>query len=176
MASTRKVLARVPADAGLEAASEIRSLGELATHLTELARWGIRVAKESFQVGSEKAPEMKTADDFLARFDENVAESRARFSRGRPGHGRELRVLKPNGELFFERSRRDVIRFVLFNHAIHHRGQLTVTSARTTCRCPRCTDHADETSNAPRTRPREYANSRRLRRRWARYTEVDRET
>jgi uncharacterized damage-inducible protein DinB len=104
-----------------------RSLGELATHVTELARWGIRVAKESFQVGSEKAPEMKTAADFLSRFDQNVQESRATILQlGDSAMEESFRVLKPNGELFFQLKRRAVIRFVLFNHAIHHRGQLTV--------------------------------------------------
>ena len=128
MASTRQVLARVPADRlAWKPHPKSRSLGELATHLTELARWGIRVAKESFQVGSEKAPEMKTADDFLARFDQNVKESRATILRiGDPEMEENFRVLKPNGELFFQLKRREVIRFVLFNHAIHHRGQLTV--------------------------------------------------
>src|SRR5262249_52849699 len=128
MASTRKVLARVPADRLLwKPHPKSRSLGELATHVTELARWGIRVTKDSFQVGSEKAPEMKTAADFLARFDQNFKESRASIlGIGDRAMDENFRVLKPNGELFFERRRRDIIRFVLFNHAIHHRGQLTV--------------------------------------------------
>jgi uncharacterized damage-inducible protein DinB len=128
MASTRKLLARVPDDRlAWKPHPKSRSLGDLATHVTELARWGIRVAKESFQVGSEKAPEMKTAADFLSRFDQNVKESRATLLRiDDRAMDENFRVLKPNGELFFERKRRDVIRFVLFNHAIHHRGQLTV--------------------------------------------------
>jgi uncharacterized damage-inducible protein DinB len=128
MAATRKVLARVPADKlDWKPHAKSRSLGELATHLTELARWGIRVTKESFQVGSEKAPAMKSAEDFLARFEQNVKESRSSLLRlDDAAMEQSFRVLKPNGELFFERKRRDVIRFVLFNHAIHHRGQLTV--------------------------------------------------
>ena len=128
MASTRKMLARVPADRlAWKPHAKSRSLGELATHLTELARWGIRVTKDSFQVGSEKAPEMKSPDDFLARFDQNVQESRASLLRvDDAAMEQNFRVLKPNGELFFERKRRDVVRFVLFNHAIHHRGQLTI--------------------------------------------------
>ena len=128
MATTRKVLARVPADRlAWKPHAKSRSLGELATHLAELARWGIRVRGESFQVGSEKAPDMKSAEQFLARFDANVKESRASLLRvDDTAMEQNFRVLKPNGELFFERQRRDIIRFVLFNHAIHHRGQLTV--------------------------------------------------
>jgi uncharacterized damage-inducible protein DinB len=128
MASTRKVLARVPADRlAWKPHPKSRSLGELATHVTELTRWGIRFAKESFQVGSEKAPEMKTAADFLSRFDQNVKESRASLlSVDDAAMDVNFRVLKPNGELFFQHRRREILRFVLFNHAIHHRGQLTV--------------------------------------------------
>lgn len=128
MASTRKVLARVPADRlAWKPHPKSRTLGELATHVTELARWGIRFAKDSFQVGSEKAPEMKHANHFLARFDENVRESRASIlGVDDAAMDANFRVLKPNGELFFQHRRREILRFVLFNHAIHHRGQLTV--------------------------------------------------
>jgi uncharacterized damage-inducible protein DinB len=128
MASTRKVIGRVPADRlAWKPHPKSRSLGDLATHVTELARWGIRFTKESFQVGSEKAPEMKSAEDYLARFDQNVQESRASIlGVDDAAMDASFRVLKPNGELFFQHRRRDILRFVLFNHAIHHRGQLTV--------------------------------------------------
>jgi uncharacterized damage-inducible protein DinB len=128
MASTRKVIGRVPADRlAWKPHPKSRSLGDLATHVTELARWGIRFTKESFQVGSEKAPEMKSAEDYLARFDQNVQESRASIlGVDDAAMDANFRVLKPNGELFFQHRRRDILRFVLFNHAIHHRGQLTV--------------------------------------------------
>ena len=128
MASTRKVLERIPADRlGWKPHAKSRSLGELTTHVTELARWGIRIEKESFQVGSEKAPEMKMTADFLARFDQNVKDSRATILRmNDAAMDQDFRVLKPDGQLFFKATRRGIIRFVLFNHAIHHRGQLTV--------------------------------------------------
>jgi uncharacterized damage-inducible protein DinB len=128
MASTRRVLERIPADRlAWKPHAKSRSLGELATHVAELSRWGIRFQKDTFQVGSEAAPPMKSAADFVARFDANVAESREKLAG--MGDGRfegEFTVLKPDGEVFFKLPRRALLRTVLLSHLIHHRGQLTV--------------------------------------------------
>jgi len=128
MAKTRRLLERIPGDRlGWKPHGKSRSLGELSTHLTELARWGTRARGESFQVGSEKAPEMKSAADFIARFDANVAGSRAALAQiPADTLDASYRVLKPDGSLFFEGTRRSILRGVLMNHSIHHRGQLTV--------------------------------------------------
>jgi len=128
MAKTRRLLERVPANRlSWKPHDKSRSLGELATHLTELARWGTRARGDSFQVGSEKAPEMKTASDFVTRFDANVAGSRSALA-GIPDEtlGANFRVLKPDGTLFFEAPRVGILRAVLMNHSIHHRGQFSV--------------------------------------------------
>ena len=128
MAKTRRLLERIPADRlAWKPHEKSRSLGELATHLTELARWGSRARAATFQVGSEKAPEMKSAADFVARFDANVAGSRTALA-GMPADALDAnyQVLKPDGSLFFEAPRRNILRGVLMNHAIHHRVQLSV--------------------------------------------------
>ena len=128
MASTRRLLERVPADRlSWKPHPKSRSLGELATHVTELARWGIRFQKDSFQIGSEAAPPMKSAGDFVTRFDANVKESREKLvGMGDDRLEGEFVVLKPNGEVFFKLPRRAILRSVLMSHLIHHRGQLTV--------------------------------------------------
>jgi uncharacterized damage-inducible protein DinB len=128
MATTRKLLERVPADRlAWKPHPKSRSLGELATHVAELSRWGIRFQKDSFQIGSEAAPPMKTSADFVSRFDSNVKESREKLAgMGDDRLEGEFTVLKPNGEVFFKVPRRAVLRSVLLNHLIHHRGQLTV--------------------------------------------------
>ena len=128
MAATRRILERIPAARlAWKPHEKSRTLGELATHLTELARWGTRARAETFQVGSEKAPEMKSAADYLARFDANVAGSRAAIA-GMPDAVLEenFQVLRPDGKLFFETMRHGILRRVLLSHSIHHRGQLTV--------------------------------------------------
>ena len=128
MATTRRLLERVPEDRlGWKPHQKSKSLGELATHVTELARWGIRFQKDSFQVGSEAAPPLRSASDYLARFDANVASGRDGIAKMPDERMREeFIVFKPDGSVFFKVPRRAVIRSVLMNHLIHHRGQLTV--------------------------------------------------
>ena len=128
MATTRRLLERVPADRlDWKPHPKSMSLGQLATHVTELPRWGTRFEAATFQVGSEKAPPLKTAAEFLARFDENVTGSRAAIERKTDDEMKqEFTVLRPNGEVFFRHKRKSLLRRILLNHLIHHRGQLTV--------------------------------------------------
>ena len=128
MAATRRLLERVPADElDWKPHPKSRSLGELATHVTELPRWSVRLEKDSFQVGSEKAPSLTDAAAFVARFDENAAAARAAIERASDeAMDREFTVYKPDGQVFFAGRRGALLRRVLLNHLIHHRGQLTV--------------------------------------------------
>jgi uncharacterized damage-inducible protein DinB len=128
MATTRRLLERVPTDRlDWKPHAKSMSLGALATHVTELPRWGLRFEAERFQAGSEKAPPMKTAAEFMARFDENVAGSRAAIARKTDEEmQQEFTVLRPDGEVFFKHKRKALLRRILLNHLIHHRGQLTV--------------------------------------------------
>ncbi len=128
MATTRRLLERVPADRlDWKPHPKSRTLGEIATHVTELPRWGLRLEALEWQVGSEKAPPMRSAAEYLERFDENVASARSAIARKTDAEMQEeFTVLKPNGEVFFKRKRRSVLRRILLNHLIHHRGQLSV--------------------------------------------------
>ncbi len=49
MATTRRLLERLPADRlSWKPHPKSKSLGELATHVTELPRWGLRIQREEF--------------------------------------------------------------------------------------------------------------------------------
>jgi len=127
MDTTRRLLARVP-DSRLDwkPHPKSKSLGELATHVTELPRWGERLREGTFVVGSAQAPPMKTAEDFLKRFDRNVSENRSAIAALEDSDlGEEFTVLR-QGQVFFKLSKRIMLRRVLLNHLIHHRGQLSV--------------------------------------------------
>jgi len=128
MATTRRVLERVPADRfAWKPHAKSRSLLELATHVSELPRWGVRFEKDNFTVGSEKAPVHATTADLLSRFDANVAAGRAALERAPDDAMRsDFAVLKPNGEVFFHGPRQSLVRSALISHLVHHRGQLTV--------------------------------------------------
>lgn len=127
MAATRRMLERVPAaKADWKPHPKSKSLGELAVHITELPRWGMRLHEESWTVGSEKAPPMSTASEYLARFDENVREGReAIAAMSDVDVEAEFTVLR-QGQVFFKLKKRSLLKRVLLNHLIHHRGQLSV--------------------------------------------------
>jgi uncharacterized damage-inducible protein DinB len=127
MAATRRMLERLPASKlDWKPHAKSKSLGELATHITELPRWGMRIHSDAWTVGSEKAPPMKTAAEFLARFDENVREGRdAIAAMSDADLEGELTVLR-QGQVFFALKKRALLKRVLLNHLIHHRGQLSV--------------------------------------------------
>jgi uncharacterized damage-inducible protein DinB len=128
MAATRRLLERVPENhLAWKPHAKSRSLGELATHVTELPRWGSRFEADRWQLGTEKAPSLTTAQQFLARFDENVAAARMGIATRTDAQMQdEFTVLRPNGDLFMKLRRTAVVRQFLLNHLIHHRGQLTV--------------------------------------------------
>ncbi|HTD52508.1 MAG TPA: DinB family protein [Thermoanaerobaculia bacterium] len=128
MASTRRLLERLPTSKlDWKPHDKSRSLGELATHVTELPRWGARFQAAQWKIGSEKAPALKTVPEFLARFDENVGMGRQGLAAQSDDQMREeFAVLRPDGAVFFQLPRKALVRRVLLSHLIHHRGQLTV--------------------------------------------------
>jgi len=127
MDATRRMLERVP-EARLEwkPHAKSKSLGELATHLTELPRWGERLREDTFVVGSEQAPPMKTSREFLSRYDSNVATSRAAIAAMSDDDLKSEFTVLRQGQVFFKLNKRIMLRRVLLNHMIHHRGQLSV--------------------------------------------------
>jgi uncharacterized damage-inducible protein DinB len=127
MAATRRMLERLPeSKLDWKPHAKSKSLGELATHIAELPRFGLRIHEDTWTAGSEKSPPMKTVAGFLARFDENVRESReAIAAMSDTDLDKDFAVLR-QGQVFFALKKRAVLRRILLNHSIHHRGQLSV--------------------------------------------------
>lgn len=127
MAATRKMLERVPAEKlDWKPHGKSKSLGELATHIAELPRFGTRIRNDEFVAGSEQPPSMRSAPEFLARFDENVRRSRESIAAmSDVALEREFTVTR-HGQPFLTLKKRALLRRVLLNHMVHHRGQLSV--------------------------------------------------
>ncbi len=127
MAATRKMLERLPvAKLDWKPHAKSKSLGELATHVAELPRFGLRIKSGEFAAGSEKPPALKSA----ARVPRPVRRERPGIPRGDRRHVRRRplarlqRRARRAGLLFLKK--RAILRRILLSHSIHHRGQLSV--------------------------------------------------
>lgn len=126
METTRHVLERVPSGRlDWRPHSKSMTMGELAGHVAELATWGLRMDEPSFEEGTRPRVPFDSVGELLARFDENVAASRAAISRKTDDDLRE-RLTVTRGSATYKMSKASVLRRVFLNHLIHHRGQLSV--------------------------------------------------
>ncbi len=132
VASTRKMLERVPdAKWGWKPHAKSMAMGDLATHIMGLAGWITEVLRtETFDVGpGGSSYEFSTASnsqELLEKFDKNVAASRAAMAAA--GNDQFMRPwsLLFSGAPIFTLPRAAALRSVIFNHILHHRGQLSV--------------------------------------------------
>jgi uncharacterized damage-inducible protein DinB len=131
MAVTRKLLERVPDDQfDWQPHAKSMTLGRLAGHLAELAQWVAATITQSSLDISTPRPEGYTAPAtraaILELFDAQAAAAR-RAMVGRSDA--ELQApwsLRRGAETVFTMPRATVLRMMVFNHIIHHRGQLSV--------------------------------------------------
>jgi uncharacterized damage-inducible protein DinB len=129
MSTTRKLLERLPEGKfAWKPHAKSMSLGDLATHVANIAYWGeVTLAQPEIDLGAAGRLEADTSRaQVLARFDRNVAATRAALA----GKGdAELMApwsLKNNGHTMFTMPKAVVWRSFVMNHLIHHRAQLSV--------------------------------------------------
>lgn len=127
VASTRRVLERVPADKlGWRPHPKSRSLGELANHIANLPGMVERVVKfDEFTPNLTPTP-IPTAAEIRANFEKNVALAEDLLSQMTEQQARAEWRLVFGGKEIFRRPRTWVLRKTLLNHLYHHRGQMSV--------------------------------------------------
>jgi uncharacterized damage-inducible protein DinB len=133
MASTRKVLERVPEDKlGWQPHAKSHTIGWNANHLAELPGWAPEVLKTSSldiaPPGEEpyRSPTLTTRREILDLFDRNVAEARAAIAAAKDEAIAQPWSLLKGGETIFTLPRATFIRSFILNHIIHHRAILCV--------------------------------------------------
>ncbi len=133
MQNTRKVLERVPADKfGWKPHPKSGTMGWLAGHLASLAGWGaftLQTDELDFAPGGkqmEPPPPINNTQELLATFDKNQQDTRNALENASDTDLLKPWSLKNNGSVIFTMPKVAVIRGVVINHLIHHRGQLTV--------------------------------------------------
>jgi uncharacterized damage-inducible protein DinB len=133
MANTRKALERVPDDKfGWKPHEKSMTLGRLATHVAELTGWiPTTLETESLDFAPPGAPPFQpkiaaSQAELLATFDKNVAAARAAIGGAGDAQWMVPWTLLNGGQTIFSLPRIAVLRGMVMNHIIHHRGQLAV--------------------------------------------------
>jgi uncharacterized damage-inducible protein DinB len=132
-ATTRTLLERVPADqAFFKPHPKSMSLGELAMHVASLPRWAPITLKDTQYDTNPPdgqpltTPVFESTAKMLAAYDEGVTSSRAMLAAATDAELMVAWTLKTGGKAVFSMPRVAVFRSFIMNHAIHHRGQLSV--------------------------------------------------
>ena len=127
--TTRRLLERVPADRlAWKPHEKSMTLGRLATHVAEVPAWGkMALDRTEFNIEGPYRPAAgNTPAEILALFDENVAATRKKLQEVGDGELMAMWTLKSEGKEVFSMPRIGVLRTMVMNHMIHHRGQLSV--------------------------------------------------
>jgi uncharacterized damage-inducible protein DinB len=133
MAQTRKTLARVPDDKfSYKPHEKSMTMGALALHIAMMADWGAdTLTSDNFDVApvGGSAYVMPTANnsaELLALFDTSVAKLKKNLAATENDAMMQPWSLLQGGNPIFTMPRAAVMRAMILNHLVHHRGQLTV--------------------------------------------------
>jgi uncharacterized damage-inducible protein DinB len=127
MATTRRVLERVPTDKGQwKPHPKSFSLGHLAQLVSGMPGWIANTLQEKYlDLAAYPGYSYEKTEDLLKSFDRNVAAARKAIAASKDADYSVPWSLKHGDRVIFTQDRGPVVRSHI-NHLIHHRGQLTV--------------------------------------------------
>lgn len=128
-AQTRRSLERIPEDRlDWTPHEKSFSLGELATHLSQIPGWlDIAMNADGFDMGEAHDRDLpETKEEILARFDANLAEARRILKNVSGETLTETWSLTDGDEVVMSMPKAAVLRGFILNHNVHHRAQLGV--------------------------------------------------
>lgn len=129
-ASTRKMLERVPAESfGWKPHEKSMTLLQLAGHVARLTNWlTIIINAAEFDISTRGNNPIVFTDTagLLYEFEDNFAEGTAALQSASNENLREKWRLRNGEHIIFEMPRVAVVRHMVLNHIVHHRGQLSV--------------------------------------------------
>jgi len=129
-ANTRRTLERIPLDK-LEWKPDPKSmtLGRLAAHVAEMPGWAamtLTTDELDFAAGGYTPAVATSQEQLLEIADKNAAAARAAIAAASDADFMKPWTLRQGDQIFFTMPKIAVIRGMVMNHTIHHRGQLTV--------------------------------------------------
>jgi uncharacterized damage-inducible protein DinB len=131
--STRKCLERIPDDKfSYKPHPKSFEMGALAVHIATMLGWGVTtIQSDNFDYAPEGgqtyvAPVAKTNAELLSIFDKGASEFRAALAAADNDTMMKPWSLLGGGKVMFTMPKAAVIRGMIMNHIVHHRGQLTV--------------------------------------------------
>jgi uncharacterized damage-inducible protein DinB len=130
--TTRKILERVPADkVDWKPHDTSMPMGRLAGHIAEMIGFGALIFQgDSFDFMAGGAPSQPTVmtsqKQLLELFDKNAAAMREAVKNASDEDLAKTWTLLAGGKTVFSLPRIAVLRTMILNHVIHHRGQLSV--------------------------------------------------
>jgi uncharacterized damage-inducible protein DinB len=127
MATTRRLLERVPTDKGPWKPHEKSfSLGHLAQLVARMPGWiAITLRQTELNLAGSPGYSYEKTEDLLRMFDQNVSDGRGAIASSTDADYGVNWSLKSGDRVLWTQPRRMVVRMHI-NHLIHHRGQLTV--------------------------------------------------
>ncbi|HZF74098.1 MAG TPA: DinB family protein [Gemmatimonadaceae bacterium] len=127
MATTRKVIERVPTDKGkFKPHPKSFSLGHLTQLVAGMPGWITNAVTEtSLDLGGYPGYSYERTEDLVKSFDKHVKEARKAITSAKDSDFKINWSLKRGEQVFFTAPRAVIVRQTI-NHLVHHRGQLTV--------------------------------------------------
>lgn len=127
MASTRRLLERVPSDKGQwKPHPKSFPLGHLAQLVATMPGWLTRTVRGTeIDLSKSSGYTFEKTDTLLAQFDRHVREAREALASAKDEDFDVMWSLRHGERTLFSAPRGTVVRSHI-NHLVHHRGQLTV--------------------------------------------------
>ncbi len=128
MSTTRKFLERVPDEKwDWKPDPKSMTLGGLATHIAGMQAWGEdTMTADTYDVQGYKPSKINNKAALLTAFDESVAKFKTAIAAASDQAWMVPWSLTAGSHVIFTMPRATAIRSMIFNHTIHHRGQLSV--------------------------------------------------
>lgn len=127
--STRKMLERVPDKFEWQPHEKSMNLGRLATHVAEIPQWTRAIVAQDeldFAKSDYKPAALGSAAELVEMFDKCVGDSVELLQDASDADMMRSWQLRNGEKVLMEMPKAMVVRSMVLNHLIHHRGQLSV--------------------------------------------------